>query len=208
MEDNKGLMILDACYKKVLEGIPLVSEPVEELADSYLKKYSSEKAIEELVSWQIRKCATSGFLTGLGGFITLPVTIPANISSVLYVQMRMIAAIAYIREYNLKDDEVKTLIYCILAGLSIENLLKSAGIQFTKKTSLSLIQKIPGKVLTAINQKIGFRFITKAGEKGVVNLTKIVPVFGGIIGGGIDWIATKKIAKIARNTLTYSFLKG
>lgn len=208
MEDNKGLMILDACYKKVLEGIPLVSEPVEELADSYLKKYSSEKAIEELVSWQIRKCATSGFLTGLGGFITLPVTIPANISSVLYVQMRMIAAIAYIRGYNLKDDEVKTLIYCILAGLSIENLLKSAGIQFTKKASLSLIQKIPGKVLTAINQKIGFRFITKAGEKGVVNLTKIVPVFGGIIGGGIDWIATKKIAKIARNTLTYSFLKG
>ena len=100
------------------------------------------------------------------------------------------------------------MIYCILAGLSIENLLKSAGIQFTKKTSLSLIQKIPGKVLTAINQKIGFRFITKAGEKGVVNLTKIVPVFGGIIGGGIDWIATKKIAKIARNTLTYSFLKG
>lgn len=208
MEDNKGLMILDACYKKVLEGIPLVSEPVEELADSYLKKYSSEKAIEELVSWQIRKCATSGFLTGLGGFITLPVTIPANISSVLYVQMRMIAAIAYIRGYNLKDDEVKTLIYCILASLSIENLLKSAGIQFTKKASLSLIQKIPGKVLTAINQKIGFRFITKAGEKGVVNLTKIVPVFGGIIGGGIDWIATKKIAKIARNTLTYSFLKG
>ena len=85
MEDNKGLMILDACYKKVLEGIPLVNEPVEELADSYLKKYSSEKAIEELVSWQIRKCATSGFLTGLGGFITLPVTIPANISSILYV---------------------------------------------------------------------------------------------------------------------------
>ena len=48
--------------------------------------------------------------------------------------MRMIAAIAYIRGYNLKDDEVKTLIYCILAGLSIENLLKSAGIQFTKKS--------------------------------------------------------------------------
>ena len=45
MEDNKGLMILDACYKKVLEGIPLVSEPVEELADSYLKKYSSNPPV-------------------------------------------------------------------------------------------------------------------------------------------------------------------
>ena len=44
--------------------------------------------------------------------------------------------------------------------------------------------------------------------KEIVNLTIVVPFFGRVIGGGIDWIATKKIAKIARNTLTYSFLKG
>ena len=39
MEDNKGLMILDSCYEKVLGGVPFVSEPVEELANNYLKKY-------------------------------------------------------------------------------------------------------------------------------------------------------------------------
>ena len=48
-----------------------------------------------LIRWQNAKCATSGFIAGLGGSITLPVSIPANISSVLYIQIRMIAAIAY-----------------------------------------------------------------------------------------------------------------
>ena len=40
----------------------------------------------------VDKCAASGFLTGFGGFLTLPINVPANLSSVLYVQLRMIAA--------------------------------------------------------------------------------------------------------------------
>jgi hypothetical protein len=208
MEDNKGLMILDSCYEKVLAGVPFVSEPVEELANNYLKKYSQEKAIQEMIFWQTKKCFTSGFLTGIGGLITLPIAIPTNISSILYIQMRMVAAIAYIRGYNLKDDEVKTLIYCILLDISIENILKSFGVKFTNKLSLALIQKIPGKVLIEINKKLGMRFITKAGEKGLINLTKTVPFIGGVVGGSFDWITTKRIAKSACKNLTYSLLEG
>ncbi len=44
---------------------------------------------------------------------------------------------------------------------------------------------------------MGFRFITKFGEKGVINLGKIVPVVGGIIGGGVDVASTSVIAKNA-----------
>ncbi|WP_335980102.1 EcsC family protein [Fusobacterium polymorphum] len=210
MEDNKGLMILDSCYEKVLAGVPFVSEPVEELANNYLKKYSQEKAIQEMIFWQTKKCFTSGFLTSIGGLITLPIAIaiPTNISSVLYIQMRMVAAIAYIRGYNLKDDEVKTLIYCILLDISIENILKSFGVKFANKLSLALIQKIPGKVLIEINKKLGMRFITKAGEKGLINLTKTVPFIGGVVGGSFDWITTKRIAKSACKNLTYSLLEG
>ena len=210
MEDNKGLMILDSCYEKVLAGVPFVSEPVEELANNYLKKYSQEKAIQEMIFWQTKKCFTSGFLTSIGGLITLPIAIaiPTNISSVLYIQMRMVAAIAYIRGYNLKDDEVKTLIYCILLDISIENILKSFGVKFANKLSLALIQKIPGKVLIEINTKLGMRFITKAGEKGLINLTKTVPFIGGVVGGSFDWITTKRIAKSACKNLTYSLLEG
>ena len=56
---------------------------------------------------------------------------------------------------------------------------------------------IPGKVLTKINQKVGFRFITKFGEKGIINLGKLVPGVGAVIGGSIDFAETKAISKRA-----------
>lgn len=78
--------ILDVCYGKALDGIPKVSKSVDELAEDYASKYpTAEKAAKALVANQLLKCTTSGFITGLGGIITLPVAVPANVSSVLYV---------------------------------------------------------------------------------------------------------------------------
>ena len=48
-----------------------------------------------MLNKQMIKCTTSGVVSGLGGIITLPVAVPANIANVLYVQMRMIACCAY-----------------------------------------------------------------------------------------------------------------
>ena len=58
-----------------------------------------------------------------------------------------------------------------------------------------MIKKIPGKVLTKINQKVGFSFVTKFGTKGIVNLGKLIPGVGAVIGGGLDLVETKIIAK-------------
>ncbi|MDN8932324.1 EcsC family protein, partial [Staphylococcus aureus] len=76
------------------------------------KKYGrTDKAIDKLVRNQISKNSLNGFATSFGGLSTMLVTLPANITSVLYVQMRMIASIALIRGYDLKDDEVQTFVY-------------------------------------------------------------------------------------------------
>ena len=70
-------------------------------------------------------------------------------------------------------------------------------INIGEKITVNAIKKIPGAVLTKINQKVGFRLITKFGEKGAVNLVKLVPLVGGVVGGGIDVAGTKAIAKVA-----------
>ena len=67
-----------------------------------------------------------------------------------------------------------------------------------------MVKKIPGTVLTKINQKVGFRFLTKFGEKGIINIAKLVPVVGGVIGGGFDLVETKVIA----NRAYKMFIKG
>jgi len=133
----------------------------------------------------------------LGGLITLPVAIPANVSSVLYVQLRMVAAIAHMGSFDIQSDQVQTLAYACLTGSAIANVLKQTGIKVGEKIAVSTINKIPGKVLTSINQKVGFRLVTKFGTKGVVNIVKLVPIAGGIIGGVVDVGSTQIIAKNA-----------
>lgn len=190
------MKILDSCYEKCLNGIPKISPSVEEMANDYLKKYKTkEEACKAMIRNQITKCATSGFITGFGGFITMPVTLPANITSVIYVQMRMIACTSYMAGFDLNSDQTQTLVYACLAGVAVNNMMKQAGIKFGVKFANGLIKKIPGKVLTKINQKVGFRFVTKFGTKGIVNLGKLIPGVGAVIGGGLDLVETKIIAK-------------
>lgn len=190
--------ILDGVYDNVLSGLGKASPSVEDFAKDYLiKEKNPSIAAKKMINNQIIKCTTSGFITGFGGLITLPITIPANISSVLYVQMRMIACTAYLAGYDLKSDQVQTLVYACLAGVSVTEVVKQTGVKIGVKMATSAIKKIPGKTLTKINQKVGFRFVTKFGEKGVINLGKLVPGVGAVIGGGLDYVETKVIAKRA-----------
>lgn len=196
--------LLNKLYEQCINGIDKIgvkkiSKPVSDLADDYLNKYNDvETASKKFINYQLTKCTTSGFLTGLGGLITLPIAIPANISSVLYVQMRMIAALAYMGGYDLKSDQVQTLVYATLAGVSLGGVVKDAGIKMGHKLAIAMIDKIPAATLKTINQKVGFRLITKFGSKGIINLGKVVPVAGGVISGGFDFVETKAIAKRAR----------
>lgn len=197
--------LLDSCYEKCLNGIPKVSPSVEDMAADYLKKHkSTEEACRAMLRNQVAKCTTSGVITGFGGFITMPVAIPANVGSVIYVQMRMIACVAYMADYELNSDQTQTFVYACLAGVVVNSLVKQAGIKFGVKFANGLIKKIPGKVLTKINQKVGFRFITKFGTKGIVNLGKLLPGVGAVVGGGLDLVETKIIADRAYKW----FLKG
>lgn len=189
------MKMLDTCYDKSLHGISKVSPPIEQFAEDYLEKEPDNlKAAKAMIKNQIAKCTTSGFITGFGGAITMPVTIPANIGSVLYVQMRMIACIAYLAGYDLSSDQVQTFVYACLAGVSVNGVVKQAGIKVGVKMAEKAIQKIPGKALVKINQKIGFRFITKFGQKGIINLGKMIPGVGAVINGGLDFAETKIIA--------------
>ena len=76
-------------------------------------------------------------------------------------------------------------------------MVKQAGIKIGEKTLMAALKKLPGSVLTKSNQRVGFRLLTKFGEKGVVNLGKLIPGVGGEIGGARDVASTTVIAKNA-----------
>lgn len=194
---------LDWAYEKSVNGVAGL-DSAEDLAKSYQKDGGSDAYVQAnaLIRWQNTKAATSGFVTGLGGLITLPVAIPANITSVLFVQVRMIAAIAHLGGYDLKDDRVKTLVYSCLVANSVKDILKDVGIAVGNKLALNMVKSISGKTLQEINKRVGIKLLTKFGEKGIINLGKVVPILGGLIGGSFDAYSTNVIGNIARDTFT------
>lgn len=191
---------LDWAYDKAVNGIP-GCDSAEEMAMDYLRGTGSlrDKA-NRLIRWQNTKSGASGFLTGLGGLVTLPITLPANITSVLYVQIRMIAAIARMGGYDIRDDRVKSLVFTCLVASSATDVMKQTGLKIGEKLAMNAIKNISKETIKQINTKVGFKLVTKFGEKGVVNLGKTIPILGGIIGGAFDVVSTNTIGNVARDT--------
>lgn len=200
LTEGAVMRALDFAYDKAVNGVAGM-DSASEIAESYMK--SGESKLDQansLIRWQNTKAGTSGFLTGLGGIIVMPVTIPANLASVMYVQIRMIAAIAHLGGYNLKDDRVKALVYACLAGNAAKDILKDVGIVVGRKLTENAIKKVSGETIKKINQWVGFRLLTKFGEKGAINLGKAIPLIGGIVGATFDSVSTNIIGNVARDT--------
>jgi hypothetical protein len=190
---------LDWAYEKALTGGVPGTDSAYELAEEYRKREGAiQDQVNALIRWQNTKSATSGFVTGFGGFATMPVTIPANIASVLYIQLRMIAAIAIMGGHDVKDDKVRTVAYACLCGNAAFDVLKDVGVQVGKKFAEQALKKLSYEVIKKINSKIGFRLLTKFGRTGVVNLSKAIPLVGGITGAVFDGVSTNITGNVAR----------
>ncbi len=204
-KQQKLAKFLDSSYDLIIGGkIPGTSTAIE-LAESYMKNEPDKiVAAKKLIRWQNAKAAADGFFTGLGGLVTLPVAIPTNMASVMFFQIRMIAAIAHMGGYDLKDDRVRTLVYMCLAGNGISDLVKPVGIEVAKLAGNALIRQIPRHVISQINRAVGAKLLTKFGTKGIINLGKAVPLLGGVVGATFDGVTTNVIGNVAVKT----FLEG
>ena len=197
--DSVPVKVANWLTKAAINGIgPLSSSRA--LAQEYCidKSYADNDArVKSLIKWEASKNFGTGFLTGLGGFVTLPVTVPAGIGAAWAVQARMVGAIAEIYGHSVNESRVQTMILLCLIGSDATAILRQCGAKVGRKVSEKLIEKIPGKILTEINKKVGFRLITKSGEKGLINLTKCVPIVGGVISGTVDAVSCRVVGKCA-----------
>ncbi|MGQ1798871.1 EcsC family protein [Kocuria oceani] len=171
-----------------------------QVAEQHLARHGDvEKAIQRLIATHVRLTSSSGFLSGLGGLITLPATLPADFTALWLSQARLAGAIAHLRGYDIRSEEVRSVVLISLIGSSATEVLAAAGVEIGTKTAVGVIKQVPGRVLIEINKKVGFRLVTKAGSKGIVNLTKLAPVAGGVVGGGVNFASTRAVGTWAKS---------
>ena len=201
MNENAPLKLVDWVIDKAIEGVPPLCS-AEMLAKEFAidRSYDSTDArVKSLIKWETSKNFTTGFLTGLGGLLTMPVTVPTALGAAWIIQARMAAAIAVLYGHDPREDRVRTFVLLSLAGDAAKEVVKRVGIEIGNKSLKSALTKIPGRLLIEINKKVGFRLLTKAGEKGAINLLKAVPIAGGVVGGTVDAVACRTVGNLAIN---------
>jgi hypothetical protein len=172
---------------------------------SYVKKLreqnsniSTDDLARKIVSRKAIKNGLVGAATGIGGFITMPVTVPADLVASWKIQITTALAIAYIYGHTSSTTDLKTDMFLILAGDSAKEALKRLGIEVGKELSKRAIERyVTKEVMIKISSMIGRKIITKAGEKSMTSFMKAVPLIGAPVGFAFDWTATRALGHFA-----------
>lgn len=158
----------------------------------------TERAIRRLIRESIEAAGVAGFTTGLGGFVTMPVTIPANMAGALVINARLAAAIAHLRGYDPTDPHVRTVVTMVAVGSNAQQIARAVGIGIGEKAAMHAIRRIPIAVIRQINKKAGFYLLAKYGsQRSMLTLAKGVPLVGGVVGGSVDATMTGLVGRTA-----------
>ena len=128
----------------------------------------------------------------------MPVAIPGSLAASWVIQARMVAAIAELGGHDSGSDQVQTEVLLCVIGNAAKEIVKDAGIGIGGKLANVAIKMVPGKMLIETNKKVGFRLLTKFGTKGAINLVRLVPLAGGVVGGSVDGTACYVVGRRAK----------
>lgn len=163
---------------------------------------SVEDAVDGIIDFHVGLASAQGFVTNIGGLATLPVAVPANLTGVAIVQVRMVAAIAHLRGYDLNDNRVRTaLVMCLLGGEQVAKRIVNGKLPtsplavatapvFDRQLDKQVAEEVVGDLLSRIS-----------GKNLALMATKRVPLVGGGIGAVMDGLATRQVGRYAMGEL-------
>ncbi len=162
-----------------------------------------EKAIDDVASGARKQAAAGGFVTGLGGFFTLPVSLPANVLGFYVIATRTVAAIAALRGYDLDDKRVRASVLVVLTGQDASGVLSKVGVGGAGGiVNRMLSSRVPPNTLMLVQKGVGFRLLAQAGKGVLSRFGRLVPLAGGFIGAGSDVWILRGIVKTAKKEFT------
>lgn len=169
------------------------------IADAARRRTSDpEQAVERVVQLHFVGGVVGGFVTGLGGFVTMAVALPVNVTEFYLQATRMVGAIATLRGYDVREPEVRTAVLLTIVGSKADEVLAKAGMApgGGAVTRLAL-GKLPPAALMVINKAVGFRLMRGVFERILSRFGRVVPFAGGVVGAVVDGWMMRRIAEQA-----------
>lgn len=180
-----------------------------ELARAYRPKGVDEEAElsttakyrtgDAMTAWSAAANFGSGFVAGLGGSLTLPVTIPAQLAATTFTTLRLSFALAILAGRDPLDPEcAATAIACALGGDDLregDDLCRRVGGSVDEATQYAAIRG-SGTALQGAAWRLTRLAATRLAQRGAqrgasMAVTRAVPILGGVIGGTVDGAFTQ-----------------
>jgi len=139
-----------------------------------------------------------GAATGIGGFITSPITVPTDLIATWKIQITLAYTIAYVFGYTEDRENLKTDIYLILSGNYAEEIVEEFEDGTIKEKTTKVIENhLTREVMKKIWEIVPQKIITKVGQKSFSNFMKIIPFAGAPAGFIFDYFGTRVVGSFA-----------
>lgn len=198
-------LLLKPLYARALQGLPLLGTPAE-TAGRYLSgKGSLRERAEDMATVHLALCTSTGFVCGLGGFLTLPVTLPTNVVGVALIQLHLCASTAFLASLDPHDPAVRDrCIDCLTGAIpgvepgseergETQEVVDRSAVKVAER-GLRLIAEAAVGMAEQAGKWGASRFVTRRLPR------RSLPVIGGVLGGVSDLYATRRVAAAARST--------
>lgn len=161
-----------------------------------------DRAIHEVIENNVRMAGAQGFVTNIGGLVTMAVTIPANVSGLALIQCRMVAGIAHLRGHDLDDPRVRNAVLALLLGEEqVDEMVKKRKLP-TTPMALATAPAHDPTLDGTISAVVAADLVTRvAGKRLATTIGRKIPGVGGVVGAGADGFATWKIGRYADREL-------
>ncbi|SLM86130.1 hypothetical protein FM121_08580 [Vagococcus fluvialis bH819] len=180
-------------------------------------KEELDKKAQNRINYLTTQSSAVSFATGIPGGFAMAATIPADVAQFYGYSLKLAQEISYIYGYDdiwtdqgeLSEEAKNTLILYLGIMLGVSSAGSITRI-LSSKLSTQALKKIPQKALTKtfyypIIKKVLAVFGTKLTKTSFAKgVSKIIPVVGGVISGGLNYASMKPMANRLKNELSQS----
>lgn len=175
--DDRELDWLERWYDDVRHGLPLLGTPDD--AARVAGPGAGEDAARRLVSRYTGLSAAAGFLCGLPGYLSLPLTVPANVAGVFLLQLHMSQALALLHGLDPALEEVRD--RCLRELVDVGRRPGGGESAARRRPADGVVDRVASKL-----GERAVRFLGEQAPRLVGRGGRSLPLLGGVVGGFAD----------------------
>ncbi len=164
------------------------------------KGFSTDAVVDRLVRTQVTQATAQGAASGIGGLMTMLAGLAPATAASMFVQARLVAAIAYAHGHDLADHRTRDRVAQLVSDSSMSTGVQKAGREAGERAAKALVPRVQARAAASISARAvagrsGGRVATRLAG---ASAGRAIPVVGAVVGGAVDLAITRRVAAAAR----------